>query len=85
MKEKYDYYNTIEYDYNNFESLYQKDAIKEMETADLRIHIGGDNYCYGVNEWMCALNKKAKQLCKKIFDAIISDLIYTKTDFSDIY
>lgn len=65
MKNKYDYYNSIEYDYNNFECLYQKEVIKEMETADLCIHVGGDNYCYGANEWMYALNTKAKELGKK--------------------
>lgn len=64
-KELEAYYNSIPFDYNNFELLYQSDVVKEMEDADLCIHIGGDNYCYGVNEWMFALNEKAKQLGKK--------------------
>lgn len=36
-----------------------------MKDSDLIIHIGGDNYCYGVNEWMFSLNTKAKELGKK--------------------
>lgn len=64
-KELEKYYQSIPFDYNNFELLYQKDVVDEMRNADLCIHIGGDNYCYGVNEWMFSLNEKAKQLGKK--------------------
>lgn len=64
-KKLYEYYKSIPFDYNNYEFLYQRDVINEMKKSDLSIHIGGDNYCYGVNEWMFSLNTKAKELNKK--------------------
>lgn len=64
-KELHKYYQSIPFDYNNFELLYQNEVTKEMENADISIHIGGDNYCYGVNEWMYSLNTYAKKIGKK--------------------
>ena len=64
-KELYELYKKMPFDYNNYELLYQRDVVKEMKNSDLCIHIGGDNYCYGVNEWMYALNTEAKKLGKK--------------------
>lgn len=52
----------LPFDYYNWEIFYQKDVIKEMQDAELCIHIGGDNYCYGVNEWIYTVNRKAKEL-----------------------
>lgn len=52
------------YDYNDYERIYQKEVMKEVEKADLCIHIGGDNYCYGANNWMFAINNYAKELGK---------------------
>ena len=54
------------FDYYKYECFYERDVIKEMIDADLCIHIGGDNYCYGENKWIYAINKKAKELGKKI-------------------
>lgn len=54
------------FDYYKYECFYERDVIKEMTDADLCIHIGGDNYCYGENKWIYAINKKAKELGKKI-------------------
>ena len=80
MRKKIEYFNSIKFDYNNYESVYQKDVVKEIEDSDLCIHIGGDNYCYGSNEWMYFINDKAHELGKKtvlwgasLFDEI-SDL-----------
>lgn len=64
-KKEYEHIQKIPFDYNNYEWFYERDVIKEMKDADLCIHIGGDNYCYGVNEWIYAINTKAKQLNKK--------------------
>lgn len=64
-KEEYEKIKQQPFDYNNYELFYERDVIKELEKADLAIHIGGDNYCYGVNEWMYAINTKAKELGKK--------------------
>lgn len=50
---------------NNYETFYQRDVIKEMKNADYIIHIGGDNYCYGVNEWIYSINNNAKKYNKK--------------------
>lgn len=76
-KEKYDKLEKMPFDYNNYELLYQRDVIKALTKSDLAIHIGGDNYCYGVNEWMYAINTKAKQLGKKtiLFGASLFDEI----------
>lgn len=65
MRKMINYFNSIDYDYNNYESVYQKDVVKEIEDSDLCIHIGGDNYCYGSNEWMYYINDKAHELGKK--------------------
>ena len=65
-KQEFEHIQNIPFDYNNYELFYERDVVKEMEKADLCIHIGGDNYCYGVNEWMYALTTKAKELNKKI-------------------
>lgn len=64
-KKEYERIQNIPFDYNNYEWFYERDVIKEMQDADLCIHIGGDNYCYGVNEWMFAINTKAKEMNKK--------------------
>ena len=53
------------FDSNNYETFYQRDVIKEMKNADYVIHIGGDNYCYGVNEWIYSINNNAKKCNKK--------------------
>ena len=54
------------FDSNNYETFYQRDVIKEMKNSDYVIHIGGDNYCYGVNEWIYSINTNAKKYNKKI-------------------
>lgn len=64
-QEEYDYIKSLPFDYNNYELFYERDVVHEMQDADLCIHIGGDNYCYGVNEWMYAINNKAQELNKK--------------------
>lgn len=64
-KEEYERIKNIPFDYNNYECFYERDVIKEMKDADLCVHIGGDNYCYGVNEWIFAINTKAKEMNKK--------------------
>lgn len=56
---------SLPFDYYNYECFYERDVIKEMQDADICIHIGGDNYCYGVNEWIYTINRKAKELNKK--------------------
>ena len=53
------------FDSNNYETFYQRDVIKEMKNSDYVIHIGGDNYCYGVNEWIYSINTNAKKYNKK--------------------
>lgn len=64
-RKKIECFKSIKFDYNNYESVYQRDVVKEIENSDLCIHIGGDNYCYGSNEWMYFINDKAHELGKK--------------------
>lgn len=59
-------YKNMPFDYNNFELLFQKDVVKEINQSDICISIGGDNYCYGYNEWLYALNKVSKERNKKL-------------------
>lgn len=49
----------------DYECFYERDVINEMKDADLCIHIGGDNYCYGVNEWIYAVTSTSRELGKK--------------------
>lgn len=58
-------YQTMPFDYHNFEELYQKDVIDEMEKADICISVGGDNYCYTPCNWLYTLDQKSKSLGKK--------------------
>lgn len=60
-----EYYKSIQYDYNNFELLYQRKVVEEIKKSDYCLHVGGDNYCYGYNEWLYALNTLAKKYHKK--------------------
>lgn len=85
-KKKYEKYQNMPFDYNNYELLYQRDVVKELEKSDLAIHIGGDNYCYGVNEWMYSINTKAKELGKKtvLFGASLFDEINDLTIVTDL-
>ena len=64
-KKEYEQIQRLPFEPYNYECFYERDVIKEMEDSDLCIHIGGDNYCYGVNEWIYAINTKAKELNKK--------------------
>ena len=64
-QKEFEHIQNIPFDYYNYECFYERDVIKEMKDADICIHIGGDNYCYGVNEWIYAINRKAKELNKK--------------------
>lgn len=79
-KKKLDYYKTIPFDYTNFEKIYQKDCLKEIESADICLSVGGDNYCYGEPNWLYTVNKEIKDKSKKnvfwctsLFEEIESD------------
>lgn len=64
-KEKIEYYKTIPFDYTNFEKIYEKDCLKEIENADICMSVGGDNYCYGEPNWIYTINKEIKAKNKK--------------------
>lgn len=64
-KEKLEYFKTIPFDYTNFEKIYEKDCIKEIENADICLSVGGDNYCYGEPNWIYTINKEIKEKNKK--------------------
>ena len=63
--EEFNRLQTKKWNTYDYECFYERDVINEMKDADMCIHIGGDNYCYGVNEWMYAITKKARELGKK--------------------
>ncbi len=58
-------YRGMPFDYNNYELLYQKDVVDQMEKSDICISIGGDSYCYPPCNWLYALDKKSHDLGKK--------------------
>ena len=64
-QEEYNKIKLLPFNYNNYELFYERDVVEEINESDLCIHIGGDNYCYGVNEWMYAINSEAQKLSKK--------------------
>ena len=67
-QEKIEYYNSIPFNYENYERLYTKDCIKEISNADICFSIGGDNYCYGKPYWFYTLDKEiVKQGKKNVF------------------
>ena len=68
LKEKQlnEYYKSIPFNYNNFELLYQRNVVNEIKKSDIVLAIGGDNYCYGYNEWLYALNKEIKKQNKTL-------------------
>lgn len=79
-KEKIKYYETIPYDYTNFEKIHEKDCIKQIQDADICISVGGDNYCYGEPNWLYTINKCIKEenkknvfWCTSMFEEIESD------------
>ena len=79
-KEKIEYYKTIPFDYENFEKIYNKDCLKEIQNADICMSIGGDNYCYGEPNWLYTINKEIKRQnkrnvfwCTSLFEELQSD------------
>lgn len=58
-------YRKEEFDYDKFELLYQKEVVREIESSDICISIGGDNYCYDFCTWLYSLDKKSHQNNKK--------------------
>lgn len=58
-------YQSIPFDYNNYELLYQRQVVEQLENSDICISVGGDNYCYDYCTWLYALDKKSKELNKK--------------------
>jgi len=59
-KMKIDHYNTLPFDYQNYENIYQKQVMDAMDEVDICISSGGDNYCYGSSTWLYALLNAAK-------------------------
>ncbi len=79
-RKKIEYYKTIPFDYTNFEKIYKKDCIKEIENVDICLSVGGDNYCYGEPYWLYTINKCIKEKgkknvfwCTSIYENIESD------------
>lgn len=61
--------------------------IKAMRSADLIMSIGGDNYCYGVNNHILLTNRTARDLDKKTVlwgCSIEQDAIDNKSVFEDL-
>lgn len=65
-REKEEAYKQMEFDYNNFELLYQHDVVDEIKKSDIIISSGGDNYCYQYSTWLYALDNVSKKYNKKL-------------------
>ena len=90
-KEEEEKYKQIKFDYHNFEKLYQKDVIKEVENADICISVGGDNYCYPHCTWLYTIDEYAHKLGKKtvlwgasLFEEINDDELLNDLDNFDV-
>lgn len=84
-------FKEILFDYHNFEKLYQKDVIKEIENSDICISVGGDNYCYPHCTWLYTLDEYAHKLGKKtilwgasLFEEIRDDELLSDLDNFDV-
>ena len=85
------HFKEIMFDYHNFEKLYQKDVVKEVEKSDICISVGGDNYCYPHCTWLYTLDEYAHKLGKKtvlwgasLFEEIQEDELINDLDNFDI-
>lgn len=58
-------YDSMPFDYHNYELLYQKDVVEKMKEVDICFSVGGDNYCYPPASWLYVLDEKSKQLGHK--------------------
>ena len=90
-KKELEYIQSIPFDYYNYESLYERDVIKALKESDIALHLGGDNYCYGVNEWIYTITRQAKENNKKIvlwgaslYDEILDKELITDLDRYDL-
>lgn len=90
-KEEEEKYKQIKFNYHNFEKLYQKDVIKEVENADICISVGGDNYCYPHCTWLYTIDEYAHKLGKKtvlwgasLFEEIKDDELLNDLDNFDV-
>ena len=90
-KKKENHFKEIMFDYHNFEQLYQKDVIKEIENSDICISVGGDNYCYPHCTWLYTLDEYAHKHGKKtilwgasLFDEIQDDELINDLNNFDI-
>lgn len=90
-KQEEEKFKKIKFDYHNFEKLYQKDVIKEIENSDICISVGGDNYCYPHCTWLYTLDEYAHKLGKKtvlwgasLFDEITDDELINDLNNFDI-
>ena len=59
------YYDTLPFNYDNYQKIYEKDCIKEIPNADICLSVGGDNYSYGDPYWFYTLNKEIIKNGKK--------------------
>ena len=78
--EKINYYKTQPFNYVNFEKIHVKDTINCLESVDVCLSVGGDNYCYGEPNWIYTINKYIKSKgkknvlwCTSIFEKIDSE------------
>ncbi len=85
-KKEFEHIKSIPFDYYNYESLYERDVIKALKESDIALHLGGDNYCYGVNEWIYTITRQAKDNNKKIvlWGASLYDEILDKELINDL-
>ena len=57
----------ILHDGNAFDELYFSPVISNLDSGNILLSIGGDNYCYGDNRYIYLINKKArKNGCKTV-------------------
>ena len=64
-KKRLKYFESIPFNYENFEKILNKDCIKSIDDVDICLSAGGDNYCYGEPNWIYTINKEIKKKHKK--------------------
>ena len=90
-KEQEKEYQHMPFDYHNFDSLYQKQVINQIDKSDICISVGGDNYCYPHCTWLYTLDQVAKRKNKKtvlwgasLFEKIDDEELISDLDNFDV-
>ena len=85
-KQLEDKYKNMPFDHDNFELLYQKEVVDEIDNVDICFSSGGDNYCYDGCYWLYSIDKTSNKKDKKtvLWGASLYEKIENKELLNDL-